>query len=166
MNPILAIIAAGTLVSAAIAMALRHLIRSVLLFVVSWVGIAIFFLWAGAEFLAFAQVLVYAGAIAMVVLFAILLTGRGALVAVPKSPGRHSAFAAVLTAAAVVAILAAAILRTSFPPWWPVARVATVRDLGIALAGPEAAALLAAGVLLTAALLGAIVIAAGRKDSR
>ena len=47
-----------------------------LLLAVSWSGVAVFYLWAGAEFVAFAQVLVYLGAISMVVLFAVLLTRR------------------------------------------------------------------------------------------
>ena len=70
------IIALLTLGSAAVEMALRNLIHSALLLIGSWAGIAAFYLWAGAEFVAFAQVLVYVGAISMVVLFAVLLTRR------------------------------------------------------------------------------------------
>ena len=51
-------IIALTLGSAAVALCLRRLIRSVLLFVISWAGIAAFFLWAGAELLPIAHVLV------------------------------------------------------------------------------------------------------------
>ncbi|MFM7752757.1 MAG: NADH-quinone oxidoreductase subunit J, partial [Opitutaceae bacterium] len=56
------LIAFFTVATAAVAMALRNLIRSALLLVASWAGIAAFYLWAGAEFVAFAQVLVYVGA--------------------------------------------------------------------------------------------------------
>ena len=70
------IIALLTLASAAVAMSLRNLIHSALLLIASWAGIAAFYLWAGAEFVAFAQVLVYVGAVSMVVLFAVLLTRR------------------------------------------------------------------------------------------
>jgi NADH:ubiquinone oxidoreductase subunit 6 (subunit J) len=56
-------IALVTVGSAAIAMSLRNLIHSALLLIASWAGIAAFYLWAGAEFVAFAQVLVYVGAI-------------------------------------------------------------------------------------------------------
>ena len=65
-------IALFTLATAAVAVSLRNLIHTALLLVVSWAGIAGFYLWAGAEFVAFAQVLVYVGAISMVVLFAVL----------------------------------------------------------------------------------------------
>ena len=42
----------------------------------NWAGIAAFYLWAGAEFVAFAQLLVYVGAVSMLSLFAVLLTRR------------------------------------------------------------------------------------------
>ncbi|MEI7799659.1 MAG: NADH-quinone oxidoreductase subunit J, partial [Opitutaceae bacterium] len=70
----LIIIAIIMLGSAAAAMLLRNLIHSALLLILSWASVAAFYLWAGAEFAAFAQILVYVGAISMVVLFAVLLT--------------------------------------------------------------------------------------------
>src|SRR6185369_4791951 len=76
MTATLLFIAGLTLASAAVAMSLRNLIHSALLLVASWAGIAAFYLWAGAEFVAFAQVLVYVGAVSMIVLFAVLLTRR------------------------------------------------------------------------------------------
>ncbi len=51
----LLLIAVVTLASAAIAMTLRNLIHSALLLVASWAGVASFYLWAGAEFVSFAQ---------------------------------------------------------------------------------------------------------------
>ena len=69
-------IAFVTVAAAAVAMALRNLIHSALLLVFNWAGIAAFYLWAGAEFVAFSQLMVYVGAVSMVVLFAVLLTQR------------------------------------------------------------------------------------------
>src|SRR2546421_5860680 len=90
MNAALLIIALGTLASAAIALSLRNLIHSALLLIASWAGVAAFYLWAGAEFVAFAQVLVYVGAVSMIVLFAVLLTrrSRADLSVTPESAGR------------------------------------------------------------------------------
>lgn len=76
MTAALVLIAVFTLANAAVALSLRNLIHSALLLIASWFGIAAFYLWAGAEFVAFAQVLVYVGAVSMVVLFAVLLTRR------------------------------------------------------------------------------------------
>jgi NADH:ubiquinone oxidoreductase subunit 6 (subunit J) len=159
MNVALLLIAFVMLASAAVAMALRNLIHSALLLIMSWAGIAAFYLWAGAEFLAFAQVLVYVGAVSMVVLFAVLLTRQSHLdlVVAPVSFGR--ALGALTAGAAMAGILVGAVLGTPLPAS---ARppVLTVRQLGLQLMGSQAAALLAVGVLLTVALLGAIVLAA------
>jgi NADH:ubiquinone oxidoreductase subunit 6 (subunit J) len=176
MNVAFALIACLLLASAATAMALRNLIHSALLLVVSWFALALFYLWAGAEFVAFAQVLIYAGAISMVVLFAVLLTQRtaGDFTLVPES--RRRAIAAVLAGGAVAGAIAVAILNTSFAfasapsapalsaTSAPVSAV-TVLELGGQLAGPQAAALLVVGVILTVALIGAVVIAAQPEKS-
>jgi NADH-quinone oxidoreductase subunit J len=169
MNAAFALIACLLLASAATAMALRNLIHSALLLVVSWFALALFYLWAGAEFVAFAQVLIYAGAISMVVLFAVLLTQRtaGDFTLVPES--RRRAIAAVLAGGAVAGAIAVAILNTSFAfasaATSAPALSATVLKLGGQLAGPQAAALLVVGVILTVALIGAIVIAAQPEKS-
>src|ERR1051325_11430675 len=70
------LIALLTLATAAVAMALRNLIHSALLLIASWAGIAAFYLWCDAQFVSFAQVLVYVGAVSMIVLFAVFLTRR------------------------------------------------------------------------------------------
>ena len=153
------LIALLTVATAAVAMALRNLIRSALLLVASWAGIAAFYLWAGAEFVAFAQVLVYVGAISMVALFAVLLTrpSRDETEVTPVSTRRL--LPALITGGAVLGVLVGAIvgspLRTAAPPP-PV----TVKEIGLQLMGPHAAALIVVGALLTVALLGAVVIAA------
>ena len=72
---------------------------------VSWAGVAAFFLWAGAEFVAFAQVLVYLGAISMVVLFAVLLTRRSREDVEPRDRTTPWPRFAVAAGAAVAAVL-------------------------------------------------------------
>jgi NADH:ubiquinone oxidoreductase subunit 6 (subunit J) len=163
-----ALIAFVLLASAATAMALRNIIHSALLLVVSWFALALFYLWAGAEFAAFAQVLIYAGAISMVVLFAVLLTQRslGDFTLAPEScrrglrTRRRRALAAVLAGAAVAGAIAYAVLNSSLAVASTPAPTVTVRELGEQLMGPQAAALLVVGVILTVALIGAVVIAA------
>jgi len=154
-----ALIALATLASAGIALALRNLIHSALLLIASWAGIAAFYLWAGAEFVAFAQVLVYVGAVSMIVLFAVLLTrrSRADLALAPGSLGR--ALAGFLVGGAVLGVLFGAIAGTRLPTTGAAPPV-TVKQIGLELMGPHAAALLALGVLLTVALLGAVVLAA------
>ena len=160
MNLTLLLIAGVTLGAAAVAMSLRNLIHSLLLLIASWAGIAAFYLWAGAEFVAFAQLLVYVGAVSMVVLFAVLLTrrGRADVSTAPEVLGR--AISAVLVSATVLAVLSYAVLFSALPVAVTGTPVITVHALGVRLMGPFAAALLVVGVILTVALLGGVVIAA------
>lgn len=65
------------LTSACAAMSRGNLIHAALLLVLSFAGIACIYLWLGVEFLGFVQVLVYVGAISILVIFTILLTRRG-----------------------------------------------------------------------------------------
>lgn len=154
-------IAAFTLATAAVAVSLRNLIHSALLLIASWSGIALFYLWAGAEFVAFAQVLVYVGAISMVVLFAVLLTRQSRVdpPAVPATTRRASA--AVIVGIALFGVLATAISRSSFAAAPAAdAPALTVLQLGNQMMDSHAAAVLIVGVVLTVSLLGAIVLAA------
>jgi len=165
MTAALAIIAFFTLVPAAVAMGLRNLIHSALLLISSWAGIAAFFFWAGAEFVAFAQVLVYVGAVSMVVLFAVLLTrqSRAEPALAPELLGR--AVAGLLAGGAVLGVLLGAVLSTPLRLATTPAPTVTVLEIGNELMNRHTVALLAVGVLLTVALLGAVVLAATERNS-
>ena len=157
----LILIALPLLGAAVAAMLSRNLIHSALLLVGAWAGIAAFYLWAGAEFVAFAQVLVYVGAVSMVVLFAVLLTRQGATSAPVEIDSYQRAIGGFITAGGVAGVLLGAILGTRLDA--PVATTPaslTVKEIGAQLMGPHAAALLIVGVILTVALLGAVLIAA------
>ncbi len=161
----LVIIALVTLAAAAVAMTLRNLIHSALLLVGSWAGIAAFYLWAGAEFAAFAQVLVYVGAVSMVVLFAVLLTrrSRADLEVAPDAISRG--LAALLAGGAVLGVLYGAVFSTRLDVAASAAPAASVREIGKQLMAAHAASLLVVGVILTVALLGAVVIASTDRES-
>ena len=80
-----AIIAVLTLASAVAAMSLRNLVHCALALTVTFAGLAALYLQLDAQFVGFAQVLVYVGAVAILIVFAILLT-RG------SEPPRQSIF--------------------------------------------------------------------------
>src|SRR6266478_5124536 len=63
-----------TLASAIAAMTLRNLVLCALCLIVTFAGLAALFLQLDAQFVGFAQILVYVGAVAILILFAILLT--------------------------------------------------------------------------------------------
>lgn len=142
----------------AVAMALRNLVHSALLLVASWAGVAAFYLWAGAQFVAFAQVLIYVGAVSMIALFAMLLTRPG--LDQPVAPESVFRFlSGLLVGGGVAAIIIGAVIGTGFTTGRRAPAPVTVRQLGELLMGPHAAALLIVGLILTVALLGAVIIA-------
>jgi NADH-quinone oxidoreductase subunit J len=130
----------------------------------AFAGIALMFLQLDAEFAGFAQVLVYIGAVAILVLFAVLLT-RGNEARVDVRIGSRSWFTGLCAAALVFAGIAAPVLMSPSLNRLPAkAASAPVQKIGEAFVNHYAIPLEAVGLLLTAALLGAVVIA--MKDPR
>lgn len=155
------IIALLTVGTAAVAMGLRNLIHSALLLVASWAGIAAFYLWAGAEFVAFAQVLVYVGAVSMVVLFAVLLTRHSRADLPIAADALRRTVAALIAGGATLGVLVGAVMSAPPVVSGPAAPARiSVKQMGVELMGVHAPALLIVGALLTVALVGAVVIAA------
>ncbi len=112
-----------------------------------------------AEFVGFAQLLVYVGAIAILIVFAILLTSGD-----EAGPGRRQsspswlagvAVAVLVLAGIALPVLASPSLQRVAPP----AAVAPVKRIGEELMTRYVLPLEMVGVLLTGALLGAVVIA-------
>ena len=152
------IIAFVTLFAAAAAMSLRNLVHCALSFVVAFAGLAAMYLLLDAQFVGFAQILVYVGAIAILIVFAILLTRSGdtpneAVLA----PGWIYGIA---VSAVVFTMLGWAVLNSSALPKQTLpAPVATVKDIGDLLMTKYVLPLEIIGLLLTAAMIGAVIIA-------
>ncbi len=68
------ILSAITLVSGVMDVTVKNIIHSALWLIASFIGVAALYLLMEAEFLAVVQILVYAGAVSILVLFAIMLT--------------------------------------------------------------------------------------------
>jgi NADH:ubiquinone oxidoreductase subunit 6 (subunit J) len=136
----------------------RNLFHSVLWLALALVATAGLFLLLQAEFLAAAQVLLYAGGVVTIVVFAIMLTERlvGERI---RQMNRGIGWGAVV-AVAVFAAVAAVLLRARLPvpPVGPV-RPATTELLGQALLTDWVLPFEALGVLLLAALLAAVHVA-------
>lgn len=147
----------------AAAMGLRNPVHCVLALTLSFAGIAALYLNLGAQFVGFTQIMVYVGAVAILAVFAIMMTHR---------PGdtertifsRH-AFLGILTAAAVFAVIGWAVLAQPTPttPNTQPTSV-TVQQIGNSLMHEYVLPLEIIGLLLTAALIGAVVIAMDRKE--
>jgi NADH-quinone oxidoreductase subunit J len=153
-----AIIAALTLVSGVAAMSLRNLVHCALCLAVAFAGLAALYLQLGAQFVGFAQVLVYIGAVAILVVFAILLTRSGEPVRHPAVSG--SWMAGVGIAVFVFGVLAEVILTSSIMNRsLPAKEMPTVRQIGEQLMTRYVLPLEVIGLLLTAATIGAVIIA-------
>ena len=157
------VLASLTLAGALAAVLLKNTVHCALALTVAFAGLALFFLNLDAQFAGFAQILVYIGAVAILVVFAILLT-KGS--ETPKD-GVFSRtwLAGLAVAAAVFAVLGWAILHTA--PMLPGATPApavTVQQIGQALIGRYVLPLEIVAVLLTAALIGAVIVAMHEKE--
>ncbi len=153
------ILAVITLAGAVAALTLRNLVHCALCVAASFAGIALIYLQLDAEFVGFAQILVYIGAVAILVLFTVLLT-RGTEVQAGVAFLSRSWPAGLAVTALVFAAIAAPILLT--PELHKLAAdsaSAPVRKIGEELMGNYVLPLEVIGLLLTSALLGAVVIA-------
>jgi NADH-quinone oxidoreductase subunit J len=147
------VIAILTLAAALAAASLPKLIHAALSFAVAFVGIAAFFFLLGAEFVGLVQVFVYVGAVAVLIVFTILLTRRDA-----DPPGKFN-WGGVVVAIAVFASLVWAILRTPTPATAvPPIEALTVKRIGEMLMTDYVWPLQCVGILLTAALIGALIL--------
>lgn len=153
------ILSAISLVAAVGVVTNRNLFRAALLLVLSFVGVAGLYVLLEAELLAMIQLLVYVGAIAILIIFAIMLSRR---LMAPDVEAQHEQWLWGLGVAVLLfAVLAYVLLKIS----WPVS-VASVPDdaiskLGQALVDPDQFVLPfeVASVLLLVALVGAVIVA-------
>ena len=152
------IIAFLTVASAIAAMSLRNLVHCALSLVVTFAGLAALYLQLNAEFVGFAQILVYVGAVAILIVFAILLT-RNAEPG-PSAPVATSPWWGLLIAGAAFATMAGAVVSSAVVRRPEAARSdITVQQIGVKLLNEYVLPLEVIGLLLTAALIGAVIIA-------
>jgi NADH-quinone oxidoreductase subunit J len=138
----------------------KNLFHSALFLVLSFVGVAGLYVLLEAGFLAAVQILVYVGAISILIIFAIMLTRR--LMAKDLVQRNAQCGISGLVAVLLFAVLAFVLLRVN----WPVVDAAVSRDsisiLGQELMSTYALPFEVASVLLLVALVGSIIIARER----
>lgn len=143
---------------AILAMTLRNLVHCALALTLTFAGLAGVYLELNAQFIGFAQILVYIGAVAILVVFAILLT-RG------SEPPAQQVFSTswgwgVAVALAVFGVIAGVIFSSRLISGKVLeASQPSVRQIGDALMTRFILPLEVLGLLLTAALIGGVIIA-------
>lgn len=160
------LVAAVTLGAALMVVTTRNLVHAALWLILSLFGIAVFFVLLNAGFLAVAQVVIYIGAISILLIFAIMLTRR---IAQDVGPQLNSNWilAAILSLGlfgSLVWMLGSWPDIGSLPP--DIANADPLRQLGQALVSPDYYVLPfeLASVLLLAALIGSIMVAWDRRS--
>jgi NADH-quinone oxidoreductase subunit J len=155
-------VAASTLGTALMVVTTRNLVHAALWLIASLFGVAILYATLQASFLAVVQIVIYIGAIAILMIFTIMLTRHSLLESGPRFNlnWRWAVAIALVFFAGLFVILAQ--WQGIYTPLGPLSRSAdTVKDLGVALVSPDGFVLAfeLASVLLLAALIGAIVVA-------
>lgn len=163
MSPVFYLLAALTVAGGLAAVLLRNLVHCALAVTVSFAGLAFLFLSLDAQFAGFVQILVYIGAVAILVVFAILLT-RGT-----ELPGgeifSRTWIAGLVIAAGVFALLGWAVIESVRAlPAQAAAPAASVHDIGLALVGRYVLPLEIVALLLTSATIGAVIVAMHEKE--
>ena len=157
------ILAALTIAGTVAAMSLRNLVHCILALTLGFAGLAALYLQLDAQFVGFTQILVYVGAVAILAMFAIMMTQRAGAVARPVCSS--SWITGGMIACAVFAVLAWAIHSSAvLPQALPSQPDAGVRAIGIALMHRFVLPLEIMGLLLTASLIGAVLVAMQEKQ--
>jgi NADH:ubiquinone oxidoreductase subunit 6 (subunit J) len=163
---VFAIIAATTILAALGVVFSRNIIHSALFLILAFLGVASIFFELGSGFLGLVQILVYAGAISVLIIFAIMLVMN---VAAEKTNLPNPSFKAHLLGG-VLAILLIITLGGSiwFSKFSTSVGIPVVEDTVGALAelmlGQYVVAFEVAAVLLLLAVVGAIILARGVEE--
>lgn len=174
------LLAAWILGTALMVVVARNIVHAALWLIASFAGVGGLYLFLQAEFLAVVQILVYVGAVSILILFAIMLTrhitGTGEVVRYARWWVGLLVAVTLLAALLVPALVAhdwtpdvsGSLPRpaTSTVSADQTERVATIVDIGQALVGEYLLAFEVAGIILLIGLVGAIVIAFGERSQR
>jgi NADH-quinone oxidoreductase subunit J len=148
---------AGVMLGSALLVVLgRDIIRSALWLILSFAGLAGIYGLLGSPFMAISQVLVYIGAIAVLILFAVMITAskRGPAKLVFQRQWWAGAIAAIL----LVGLMITTILLTEWPHNGQV-YAADTREIALTLFEDYLFAFEVLGVLLLAAVIGGLYLA-------
>ncbi len=151
-------VSAVLILAALLVVTRTNIVHSALFLVLAFGAMAGIFVLLNAEFVAAVQVLIYVGAVAVLLIFAIMLTQKAYMA--QSNPANRQAFWAGLVALAVVVTLVAVFLTTGWKTGAETARVEnTTIALGQLLFANYALPFEIASVLLLVAVVGSIVVA-------
>lgn len=158
-------LAAITLLAALGVVISRNIVHSALFLVLTFIGVAGLFFDLDAGFLALVQILVYAGAISVLIIFAIMLVMKGdANTTNPFNPSLGTHLWGVYLAGLLTVGLAASIWFSRLPLAKSPVTGDSVGLLAELMLGKYVVAFEVAAVLLLLAVVGAIILARGAEE--
>ena len=140
---------------------LTNVVHMVLALVATFISIAGIYILLSAEFLAVVQILIYSGAITIIMLFGIMLTNPDKS-SEEKQGGKVKRGFLFLGVAGFAAVVYLGIYNLEFPPMVQTLHQNNTEQIGIALYSKYIIAFELTSVVLLVALIGAIVLA--KKD--
>ncbi|MDA8442178.1 MAG: NADH-quinone oxidoreductase subunit J [Peptococcaceae bacterium] len=155
-----------TVFSAYLVISSRNIIHSALFLILTFIGVAALYAMLDADFLAMVQLLVYAGAISIMVVFGVMLTLRGG----PENSNgdTRNAIGGAIAALLTFVVLGMVIFTNS--AWLTtgtgISGGSTVSDVSWLLLTKYVVPFEVAAVLLLVAMVGAIILAKGVDDSK
>ena len=158
--------AALTLLSGLFILFTKNVLYAGFALLAAFIGVAAIYVFAGADFLAVTQLLIYVGGVLVLILFGIMLTNRTPEQAYIYSGNRNTAIG-ILSAGALLAILVPVIMKAEFTslPWMQNAsgkskmEASTLSRIGENLMTDFVLPFEVAGLILMVALMGAAFIA-------
>jgi len=158
-NAIFFLLAAVIIVCAILMVSSRNLVHSALFMVAVFIGIAGVYAMLSADFLAVAQVLIYVGAISVLLVNGVMLTRRADMKS--SNPGNNHKLGAFLTAIGLFGVLTWKVLSTEWAASSAPPAETTAGQIADLLLGKYVVPFEAAAVLLLVAMAGAILLAKG-----
>ncbi len=143
----------------------RNIVHAAVYLGLSFVGVAGMYLLLGSPFMAGAQILIYVGAITVLILFAIMMTAQR-FMREPRNALPNRIFSSIVS----IALFGLMFWTATRGPWKQVSEAEQtppgeyLNQLSGALLGPYLLPFEIASVLLLAALVGAIVLAKEERD--
>jgi NADH-quinone oxidoreductase subunit J len=155
-------IALLTVVSAAWVAFSRNIVHSAFALLGTFFGVAGLYVFLSADFLAVVQALVYVGGILVLILFAVMLTGKiGDVKVSNRSAG---VLPGLLLLVLLLGLLGALVLATPWQVAGPAEAVPTTAAMGNALLSEYVLPFEVISVLLIAALVGAVTLVRKEED--
>lgn len=144
----------------------KNIVHSALYLALSFVGVAVLYVLMNADFLAAVQLLIYTGAVSIMIVFAVMLTLRGEVC--DSNPANRKWVWGALVSALIFVMIALVVLTNAdwrmLPTPWTGG--GSAEDLSLLLLSRFMIPFEAAAVLLTVALAGAVILAKGVKESK